>query len=616
MQVRIDGKTVKLTNRQIIGVGGEATIFAHNGSAVKIYQQPNAERAQKLRVQAARTAGLPPEVIAPQKLVCDAAGKTIVGFTMRLLTADYAEVRRLSNKQYRAQTQIDAREVAALFLNTHRTLSALHRAGIVVGDFNDLNLMFRGGEMIFIDVDSFQFDAYPCMVGTEAFLAPELYGVNLAAQPIFQPEHDWYSFAVLLFKSLLLTHPYGGVHPTARLLTQRAQQRISVFDPTVTYPRIAYRPELLSDDLAEVFSAWFDRGQRGVFPEQALHAYAADLKVCPACQAAYPSNRARCPLCSASVPVVLPAAMLAGCRTFISTAGQIIAWHSDGTGISALAHEDGKVTLYRWNSRETSRQILFNAMPAAAYAFMGDYLVISPTPTSPDLMIVDISGGAPTAVCKTTTQSFGGGKPMFGANGRALYRLAGGYLMRGQFQNGQFFERAVMAAAEEQTWFQTAPHADQLFGFFRVFDGTNVDYKYWLLLGDEHIDIPLTALSPGELLLDTAAYFSASSVLVLRQTQLAGVEQIRLDEINHHGALLYSTVKTDVETYLPLASHGYTRGILLRASDSGVVQEHVDSGTKKIFTQTEPFTRQGDALHPYQGGLLALHHDRIIHLTA
>jgi hypothetical protein len=79
-----------------------------------------------------RVQSLPQEVIAPCELVYDAGGSQVVGFTMRLLDATYTEVRQLSVKKYRAQAGLNSVDIARLFLNAHQTLTAIHRAGMVV----------------------------------------------------------------------------------------------------------------------------------------------------------------------------------------------------------------------------------------------------------------------------------------------------------------------------------------------------------------------------------------------------------------------------------------------------------------------------------------------------
>lgn len=608
--VKLNGRTVRLRNADVIGVGGEATVFNVDGQAVKVYLQADAARDAKLRAMLPLVGNLPPSVVAPQSLVLDRKGKRAVGFAMRLLDATYTDVRQLANKKYRAQARQTARDVARLFLNAWHTLDCIHRAGMVVGDLNDLNVQFRGDEMVFIDADSFQFANYPCMVGTEAFLDPTLYGKDLSQRPYFTPANDWYAFAVLLFKSLLLAHPYGGVHPAVKQLTARAQQRISIFDAAVTYPRIAYSPDLLTDDLAQVFTDWFTNGQRGVFPQGALQQYLADLKDCPHCGAAYPQNRAHCPMCAAAVPVSVVAAAGVRAETLLHTRGDIITWRVMGKAIHAITHEGGKTVHYTVDAFGTQQRTeLFNALPDATYDFLEHTLVISPARDSDVLMVVDISGEVPTPTLQTTTAHFGGVLPVFGTSRRHLYRIAGGYLMRGRLQDGQLVEQSVLAISAGQTWFTVAPDDERVFGYYRVFN----DETYWLLRDGNHTEADVTPLVQGEFLTDISVVFAADSVLVVRQTQYNGVERVHVDEIDHKGRRLHSTTAnaTDFGT---VHGHAYMRGVMLQATDAGIVQTRLDTHAQKTFSQTEPVVQRGDSLLPHEKGLLAVTDRRVLHV--
>lgn len=612
MQIMIDRKRVKLNDRDVIGVGGEATVFRHKGQAVKIYAAPTPERGDKLRAMTALS--LPPPVIAPQQLVYDAGGKQIIGFTMRLLDAGYSEVRKLATKNARAQMGITGRDVADLFLHAHSTLRALHKAGVVVGDLNDLNLMFCGGDMAYIDADSFQFGAHPCIVGTEAFLDPALYGVDLSKGSAFQPEHDWYSFAVLLFKSLLLAHPYGGVHPSLHLLTARAQARVSVLDSSVQYPRIAYPPDILSDDLAHAFHQVFAHGQRDIFPNHTLQDYHDHLTACSSCGVYYPSNRARCPVCSTVQPIANVPMSVA--RALLHTPGVIVAWAVSGETIRAVAYENNRAVLYTIMPHGSPRRTeLFEALPNADYQFMGDFLAVSPG--DDQLFILDTSGAAAQGVHHTTTERYGGRTPIFGANNNALYRLAGGYLMRGTMQYGQWTEQPVLAISEGQTWLRVAPDADRVFGCFRVTTarddaaGLANDYRFWLLDGGRRTDIALPPLDSGEWLIDMDVKFAAASLLVARHTAHNGAERVRLDEIDLSGRSLTTSISS-VSDHEPLGAHAYAKGVALLATDAGIVQGRLDTGARRTFTQTEPFVQRGSALHPYIGSLIAVSENRIV----
>jgi hypothetical protein len=609
-QVTIDGKKIRLSDKDVIGVGGEATVFRYHEQALKLYLQPDDRRDQKLRAMLPPVKLLPAEVISPQTLVYDTSGKKAVGFTMRLLNSDYGEVRRLSSRKFRATTGISAREVAHLFFNAGKTLQAVHQAGMVVGDLNDLNLMFRDDEMLYIDVDSFQFGQYPCMVGTEAFIDPMLYNCNLADRPYFQPHHDWYSFAVLLFKSLLLAHPYGGVHPTVNTLTARAQKRVSVFHGDVIYPKVAFPLELANDDLLHLFEDWFASGRRGDFPIEKLLDYAVSLKTCAFCGECYPAERQRCPHCSAMIPAAVT--RQANYRVLVQTPGRLVAWSVEGSTARLIAHENGKAMLYVLKGQTLQKQMtLVNAMPAASYAFLEDRLVISPSPDSSDLLIVDVSGAKPEPVTQTTTLQFGNGERVFGAGGQNLYRLANGYLMRGQFRYGQFVEQAVMAITEDQTWLRVSPDGERVFGYFRVFNMQN----FWLYNGRSHIDLKLSALESGEYMLDCSVEFAEKTMLILRLTQLKGREINRMDEIGYDGTSLHTSIINDVDTFTPLDAPVYARNLLLYATDKGIVREKFDDGAKTTFSQTETIVHAGYRLYTYEQGIVAVGDDRALYIT-
>lgn len=611
--VKLNKKTLRLSATDVIGMGGEAAIFQHQNMALKVYLAPDASRAAKLQAMLPRVQSLPPNVIAPQELLYDTKNKSVIGFTMSRLDANFTEVRSLSNKKFRAQTGIHATDVMRLFLNAHQTLRAIHTAGMVVGDFNDLNLMFHDDQLVFIDVDSFQFDRFPCMVGTESFLDPALYNHDLAQAPQFTPENDWYAFAVLLFKSLLLTHPYGGTHPIVHTLPHRAQQRLTVFDSSVTYPRIAYSPDLLSDDLAHIFDAWFAHGQRGQFPEHTLHDYLNHATTCPNCSATYPTNRGRCPMCSTVVPVATVSSSAVHIETLLQTHGDIIAWHLWGNTVRVLSHENGKVIYHSiQHGQSTPHNLtLFNTLPQARYGFLGDVLVISPANNSTDLMLLDTSGDTPQAITQTTTETYSGTTPMFSTSQRHLYRIAGNYLMRGHIEYGQLVEQSVLSISQGQTYFVANPHGDEVFGFFRVFN----DYQHWLLVNGQHLDADLTPLANGESLTDISVKFAKGRVLVQRLTRHNGIDHLHTDEIDHSGKRIGHLLQTVTPNTPPPNSIAYMGGVTVAATDAGIVQTRLDTQHTKTFPQTEPVVKHGDSLHPYQRGLLAVHDNRVRYIT-
>jgi hypothetical protein len=203
------------------------------------------------------------------------------------------------------------------------------------------------------------------------------------------------------------------------------------------------------------------------------------------------------------------------------------------------------------------------------------------------------------------------GERVFGAGGASLYRLANGYLMRGQFRMGQFVEQAVMAIAEDQTWLRVSPDGERVFGSFRVLN----TYQYWLLNSRQRVDLTLSPLQAGEFVIDTSVKFASHTLLIARHTQHNGVEQIRFDQITYEGKSLSAYTRTDVETFQPLGSHTYARNMLLYATDQGVEREAIDTRQIATFSQTERVVRGGHKLFAYQQGLLVIGEDKMIYVT-
>jgi hypothetical protein len=474
MKVIIDNRPVKLDEKQVLGAGGEAVVLRYGSQAVKLYHHPTPERAQKLQDLWRLQPAMPEQVVWPAGPVYDQSGSKLLGFTMAALPDGLVALSSLGNKNFRAANGVTLGQVANLFLKIHEVLQAVHRAGLIIGDFNDLNLLFEGTNPSFIDVDSYQFGTFPCPVATEPYLDPQLYGLNLTLRPSFRPENDWYSYAVLLFRSLLLAHPYGGTHPKIKMLTQRAQQQLTVFHPEVTYPRIALSLNYLNDDLTTTFYKIFARSERGVFPAELLVNYASELVECNKCKATFPASRRICPACQGMVAFVLPRLKITGgiqAEELVAATGSLIAFRVIGERLYCLAREENLMVLYtKEPGKIANRKALFKWWPGARYEFMDGYLVVN-SPGSPDLMVLDTEQAEVKPILKTTTGHFNG-QAVFATTAEALYRTAGGILLRGTFKYGQLVEHAVTAVQEGQTWFDVSIGNAHKEGLIAVTDNT------------------------------------------------------------------------------------------------------------------------------------------------
>lgn len=627
MDVEIDGKRLWLDQRQVVGTGGEGTVFLvpFDGQqvAVKIYHAPTSQRQEKLQAFLTRQWKLPLNKIAlPLQIVHNTPRGEIIGFTMPYMGAGFEEIARLANKKHRTAFLISTKDVVSIFLNGAETLAAIHQNGLVIGDFSDQNVLYKDGMMLWIDVDAWQFSHYPCPVGTEDFLAPELYGVDLSLKPAFKSEHDWYAFAVHLFRSLLLAHPYGGTHKRIPVLTQRAQQKIFVLNPAVIYPKIAYAPDLLSDDLLDMFDRIFAKGWRGKFPVDVLNRYYDSLVECSSCKMYYTRSRQMCPLCNAKTLVIIspPVVSATGVQVteLLRTKGKIVFCKVQGQTVYVVAYEDGNAILYskKWGV-PPRRMELFKEIPGARYDVVGDALVIN-LPQTTQLLFVDISGEKPKALFQGETALFAGTRrAVFRTSQTHIFYILNNALMFATVEDGALSGRALRTVMEKQTWFTAASETDDgkptVFGYFQVFR----QQMYWLIRDLALYDVILSPLNPQETMLDLSVHFSSQGALIRRQTQEQGIDYLRTEMIDNSGKVVYASPRIKRVDHPCPALHGqaYSTGVLLHATDQGIVQEKVEQGVFRTFSATVDLVQEGDTLERYQAGLLVVGEDRVNYLV-
>ncbi len=306
--VWIDGARVALAPAALVGQGGEAEVYdLGDGRVLKWWKPPehpdfeglpDAQRAAAQRIAQAPAklhalpGNLPAAVVAPCGLALDRK-KQVVGYLMPKITGtalhDYGEPR------WRREHPVPGDDVVAALLSLHDALAGLHRAGVIVGDCNDLNVLVDGRRIHLIDVDSYQFGGFACSMFSERFVDPRLCdaGQLVPVRP-HDEDSDWFAFAAMVLRSLVGVGPWGGV---ARACPPgaRALRRLSVLDAGVTYPRAARPIAIVPDDLLDALRAIFERDQRGMFPRALLERL--HLRACTTCGEEH--ARVRCPACQA-----------------------------------------------------------------------------------------------------------------------------------------------------------------------------------------------------------------------------------------------------------------------------------------------------------------------------
>ncbi len=394
MKVWVEGAAIDVAVVPLLGHGGEADVYDLGGRALKLYKGPThpdvAGDPAREAVAAARLASaearlgsfprhLPARVAAPRALARDARKKSVVGYVMDKLAG--RPLYELGEPRVRRAGGVDLEQLVAALRDLHVTVAALHAAGVVIGDFNDGNVLVDAvpgagravGVAWLIDADSFAWGPWPCPMFTERFVDPRLCDAAAPAPALVRPHDalsDWFAYNVMLFRSLCWVGPYGGVHqpadPARRVApAARPLRGPSIFDGEVIYPRAAAPLAVLSDELLDHFAAVFDRGERAPFPPALLERLR--LQRCATCGVDH--ARARCPGCVKQVAV--PAAW--GDLTVTPIDEASVTWGARevgghaGAGVGAMWMTGGVL----WHRGRLGAEPVGQIVPGATRAWVG-----------------------------------------------------------------------------------------------------------------------------------------------------------------------------------------------------------------------------------------------------
>ncbi len=259
--VVVGGNKVTLDDSHYIAQGGQGTIFKKNGIIFKIYHDMSAlipeDKIQELHVMRDI-----PNVIIPSTSVYDYKTHARIGFVMKSLD-NTESLCKLFVKSFKDKHNITPHNIVDIVRNMQETLIEIHKCGVVVGDYNEMNFLMGNNftTPYYIDVDSYQTEKYKCNAIMES--------VRDFTLPLgeFNELSDWYSFAVVSFQLYCGIHPTKGKHPKFKVNDFEGRQKnlISVFDKDVKVPKFVNMtgiPRAHMDWYKEVFV----NGERSIPP--------------------------------------------------------------------------------------------------------------------------------------------------------------------------------------------------------------------------------------------------------------------------------------------------------------------------------------------------------------
>jgi tRNA A-37 threonylcarbamoyl transferase component Bud32/ribosomal protein L32 len=594
--VYLGGNKLSLNPSKAIGSGGEADIFDIGGGLVlKVFKQPSHPDFTNMRIEQqiaeqrirehqkklpAFPKNLPSRVVSPLNLATNKNGSHILGYSMKFLKG-YEVILKYADRLYR-QSGVSDEEVVETFKDLHNTVAGIHGAGVVIGDFNDLNIMVKNSEAYIIDADSFQFGRFLCQVFTEKFVDPLLCSKNEQRPMLirkYNSNSDWYAFAVMLMQSLLFVGPYGGVYKpkdkSKRIPhSARPLKRITVFDPEVKYPKPAIRYEVLPDDLLQYFHQLFIEDKRGEFPSYLLNEI--NWTKCQKCGAVHAKRV--CPVCSYYTPSAVVETVRGNviCKRIFQTAGMIVFSTMQGGRLRYLYY-DGKEF-----KREDNSVVIKGAIrPSMRFRIKSRGTIIG----DGDRLFVLAPDGNTTKLAVDSA----GTLSLFDANDQHLYWIDDGRLMRDDLLGPKY----VGDVLSGRTLFWVG--SDFGFGFYKA-GNLNIGFVFDTNRSGINDSVKLPPMT-GQLV-DSTCYFAGNWCWFLYSMREKGITINRCVIVKSDGS-----VNQTAETREGDGSWlGSIRGkcaagkFLLSATDEGIVKIEPDGNTLSVvkeFPDTEPFVDSG-----------------------
>lgn len=611
MDIYIAGKLHRVSPAKSIGKGGEADVYdLGNGQVAKLYKQPDhpdfegmpdQQKAAENRIAQHQTKlrafprGLPSRVVAPVEVITNKAGTDVLGYTMPFLKGSKVLLQYTERSFRSAGVGNDV--VTRIFRDLHGTVGGVHKAKVVIGDFNDLNILVKDEEAWVIDADSMQFGKWFCQVFTARFVDPLLCDPKGSSPNLVKPHNeasDWYAFNVMLFQCLLFVSPYGGVHKPKNLSKKiphdaRPLHRITVFDPEVRYPKPATSPDVLPDDLLEHFHKVFQKDLRREFPATLLE---MRWTTCSGCGLEF--ARRACPVCAKPAPgAVKETTVIRGTVTstsFFKTTGRILFATVQGGKLRWLWHENDEFR--REVDGSTIGRVVTKGVvdPLMRFRICGEHTLVGR-----GSKVVDLH---PVRTQRELVVDEYQQIPMFDANEQARFWVHNGRLVRDARKATMGHDtEEIGAVLEDQTMFWVGPTFG--IGFYRA---AKLCVAFTFRTDAPGLNDSVKIPPVRGQLIDATCCFGKDRAWLTTSAQEGGVIKNQMVCIKSTGEVLATAEATAGDGSWLGALRGKTAAgaLLFAATDDGIVRLEVDAsglvGRIKVtreFPDTEPFVNAG-----------------------
>lgn len=285
--------------------GGESEIFEYENSLLLKIFKDNVLldlKEQKVRYWLKKKAL--PFIVAPLDYVT--IFNKFAGYVLEKID-NASPIGSLAKKKYIKLNGYNNKDILEIVLDYSKKLELIHKDGKYIGDINDGNVLMKGKELYYIDVDSFGIDVLPADAFTEIYTDPTAYRYkgNTLIKVELSEKTDMFAFAVLAFRLLTRMHPFnGGYEKDINMNTEtRIKKRISVLGPhNVQIPPMIDSWNWLSPKLLKAFLDIFENGKRQYITNE-LEDLLNNLKYCNKHNLYYYSKYTECPICNENAKI-------------------------------------------------------------------------------------------------------------------------------------------------------------------------------------------------------------------------------------------------------------------------------------------------------------------------
>lgn len=289
--------------------GGESEIFEYENSLLlKIFKDNVLLDLKEQKVRYWLKKKSLPFIVAPLDYVT--IFNKFAGYVLEKID-NASPIGSLAKKKYIKLNGYNNKDILEIVLDYSKKLELIHKDGKYIGDINDGNVLMKGKELYYIDVDSFGIDVLPADAFTEIYTDPTAYRYkgNTLIKVELSEKTDMFAFAVLAFKLLTRMHPFnGGYEKDIDMNTEtRIKKRISVLGPhNVQIPPMIDSWNWLSPKLLKAFLDIFENGKRQYITSE-LEDLLNNLKYCNKHNLYYYSKYTECPICNENAKIsVMP----------------------------------------------------------------------------------------------------------------------------------------------------------------------------------------------------------------------------------------------------------------------------------------------------------------------